>query len=175
MAYLKRTGTRARLAPVAVALLLAASACGGDAGTGSGTGTGDAADVGLPGGDLNMTVPACPFTAEKISEFVGKPMVDEGNCLFGDGKGVGSVTITVSSQLAGSTTYDYQRRTAGESHAKVTDLQKGDRAYIAVDDIKAEAVLISKGGSYTLLMSSLSLEPAAYERALQAMLDAIPS
>ncbi|MDQ7910733.1 hypothetical protein RB614_40180 [Phytohabitans sp. ZYX-F-186] len=161
------------LVPVAVALLFAVAGCGG----GSGAAAGEGSDVDLPvaGGDLGTAVPACPFTAEKVAEIVGKPMVDEGNCLFGDGKGVGSVTITMSSQLAGSTTYDYQRKTADESYATVTDVPKGDRAYIAVDDIKAEAVLVGAGGSYTLIMSSLSLDPPAYERALRTMLDALPA
>ncbi|MFC0532418.1 hypothetical protein [Phytohabitans kaempferiae] len=172
MALLKRIGARAKLVPVAFALLLAVAACDGESGAAAeDAGLGDLPVV----GNLESTVPACPFTAEKISGFVGKPMVDDGNCSFGDGKGVGSVTINLSSQLAGSTTYDYQRKTAGESHAKVTDVQKGDRAYIAVDDIKAEAVLVSKGGSYTIILSSLSLDPAGYERALQAMFDEIPA
>lgn len=158
MVFLKRT-------VVALALTLTLGACGGDE-------PGDESDVdfGL-GGDLSDSVPACPFTADKVSGFVGKPMVDQGNCSFGDGKGVGLVTITVSSQVAGATTYDYQRETAGGSYAKVTDLDKGDRAYIAVDDIKAEAVLVSEGGSYTLILDSLSLDPDGYERALRAMLD----
>ncbi|MDQ7907444.1 hypothetical protein RB614_23275 [Phytohabitans sp. ZYX-F-186] len=127
------------------------------------------------GGDLSTAVPACPFTAEKVSQLVGQPMVDEENCLFGDGKGIASVTITTSSQLAGSGTYDHKRESAGKRYGHVTDVHKGDKAYVAVGDTEAEAVMIREDGSYTLTLSSFSFDKAKYEQTLHAMLDGIPA
>lgn len=162
---------RTKLVFVLLSLALAAAGCAGGSNDSPG-----GPDSGEPGDltKLNTAVPACPFTAAKVSEIVGQPMTDDGNCLFGDGRGVASVTITVSSQLAGSSTYDYKRKQAAETYDKVSDIKKGDSAYVAVDDVKAEAVLISKGGSYTLIMSSFGFEPARYEQSLRAMLDEIP-
>ncbi|MEO3930488.1 hypothetical protein ABGB07_42575 [Micromonosporaceae bacterium B7E4] len=163
---------RVRFAPVALTLLFAVASCGG----GSNSTAGGPSDVEPPvGGDLNTAVPACPFTAEKISQFVGQPMVDKENCLFGDGKGVASVTITMSSQLAGSGTYDYKRESADKRYGDVTDVQKGDKAYISIGETEAEAVMIREDGSYTLTISSFSFDKARYEQVLQAMLDGIPS
>lgn len=156
---LKGIVVRVRFAPVALALLFAVASCGG----GSQTPAEGASDVDLPvGGDLNTAVPACPFTAEKVSQLVGQPMVDEGNCLFGDGKGVASVTITTSSELAGPGTYDYKRESAGKRYGEVTDVQKGDKAYIAVGDIEAEAVMIREDGSYPLTIARFSFDKAKY-------------
>ncbi|WP_020579954.1 hypothetical protein [Actinopolymorpha alba] len=140
---------------------------GGDAGT----------DDDL-GGDLKgaaaETVPGCPFTAAQVSDFVGQPMKDEGNCLFGDGKGVGSVTITMGSQTSGAMTYGYARKQAGEIYEQVVDGDWGDQSYIGVKDIEGQAVVVSKTGSYTVTLSSLSFDPARYERTLRSILDALP-
>ncbi|MEO3927722.1 hypothetical protein ABGB07_28215 [Micromonosporaceae bacterium B7E4] len=163
---------RVKFAPVALAVLFVVASCGG----GSNTTADRPSDVELPvGGDLNTAVPACPFTAAKISQLVGQPMVDKDNCLFGDGKGIASVTITTSSELAGSGTYDHKRESAGKRYGNVTDVQKGDKAYIAAGEIEAEAVMIRDDGSYTLTLASFSFDKAKYEQTLQAMLDGIPS
>jgi hypothetical protein len=164
---------RAKSAPVALALLLAVTGCGSGS---DNPPTGGHPNGDLPiGGDLNTTVPACPFTAQQVSQFVGQSMVDKGDCLFGDGKGVASVTITMSSQLAGSSTFDYKRKDADKRYDKAADVQKGDKAYVAAKELEGEAMLISKGGSYTLTLSSFDFDAAKYEQALRAMLYAIPT
>lgn len=162
---------RARFASVLLLLLLSAAACGGDSGDPSG-GTGSEVDGSVAG--LGTSVPQCPFDAAKVSEVVGQPMTDQGDCLFGDGKGVASLTITRSSELAGSSTFDYQRQQADLLYDKVSDVQKGTKAYLAAKDIRGEAVLISKKGSYTIILSSFSFDVATYERTLRVLLDEIP-
>ncbi|MDG4781045.1 hypothetical protein O7614_15465 [Micromonospora sp. WMMD961] len=119
-------------------------------------------------------VPPCPLTAKQVSTILGQPLTDDGNCLFGDGKGVASVNITTSSPMAGSTTYEYARQRAGETFDAVKDLASGVKAYVAVKDIAGEAVLVSEAGAYTINLSSFArLDPAGYEQALRALLDAI--
>jgi hypothetical protein len=160
------------IAPVLFLVLLAAAGCGGTtAGSpGADAGAGGAADAEA---GVGGTVPGCPFTAAQVSDIIGQPMTDEGNCLFGDGKGVASLTITVSSKTAGATTFAYQRDRAEKVYDRVTDINKGDKAYVAAKDIEAEAVVVSDKGSYTLIMSSFSTDPAAYEQTLRKLLDAI--
>jgi len=164
---------RVKLVPVLLSLLLTTAACGG--GGGSGNPAGPGSNVDNPQSGLGSTVPACPFDAAKASQIVGQPLVDQGSCLFGDGKGVASLNITTSTELAGSTTYDYSHKQAGKTYTKVVDVQKGDRAYIAVKKLQAEAVLISKKGSYTMIMSNFEFDLAKYEQTLRALLDAIPA
>jgi hypothetical protein len=163
------------IAPVLFLVLLAAAGCGGTtAGSpGADAGAGGAADAEAGVGGAGDTVPGCPFTATQVSDIIGQPMTDEGNCLFGDGKGVASLTITVSSKTAGATTFAYQRDRAEKVYDRVTDSNKGDKAYVAAKDIEAEAVVVSDKGSYTLIMSSFSTDPAAYEQTLRKLLDAI--
>jgi hypothetical protein len=160
------------IAPVLFLVLLAAAGCGGTtAGSpGADAGAGGAADAEA---GVGGTVPGCPFTAAQVSDIIGQPMTDEGNCLFGDGKGVASLTITVSSKTAGATTFAYQRDRAEKVYDRVTDINKGDKGYVAAKDIEAEAVVVSDKGSYTLIMSSFSTDPAAYEQTLRKLLDAI--
>lgn len=167
---------RSKFVPALLLLLLAVAGCGGDSENSPGTGTGSNPDGSVAG--LGKAVPSCPFTAAKVSELVGEPMEDQGNCLFGDGKGIASVTITMSSELAGSMTYDYQRKTAVASYDKVTDLDTGGKGYVAAEDIQGEAVRINKNGSYTLILSSFvrfESDPAKYEQTLRALLDALPA
>ncbi|WP_052371901.1 hypothetical protein [Amycolatopsis taiwanensis] len=121
---------------------------------------------GLPG------VPGCPFTEAQVSSLVGQRMKDEGNCLFGDGNGVASVTITMSSADAGQVTYDYQRKLAEETYTRVQDL--GKTGYLAVKDIAGEAVVINGKGAYTVILSSFETDPSGYERTLRAIVDALP-
>ncbi|MFJ6198925.1 hypothetical protein [Micromonospora sp. NPDC092111] len=135
----------------------------------------DAAVDAVGGG--NDVRPQCPFTAAQVSEIIGQPMTDQGNCLFGDGKGVASLTVTTASQTAGAVTYDYQRQQAPKIYREVKDIDKGEKAYLAVKDIEAEAVVVSAAGSYTLILSSferLSADPGAYERTLRTLLDTLP-
>ncbi|MGW5362824.1 hypothetical protein [Actinopolymorpha pittospori] len=146
-------------------------AAGNDAGTDAGN---DAVDGGTGGVAANNDVPPCPFTAAQVTDLVGQPMTDEGNCLFGDGKGVASVTITMASGLAGATTYAYSHDMAGKSFDTVTDLDYGTDSYLAVKDIQAEAVVVSDKGSYTLIMSSFErFDNAGYEQTMRKMLDQI--
>jgi hypothetical protein len=166
---------------VMFALLYGASGCGGghDAGpSGTDTGVGAAADTDAGSGSGNKTVPSCPFTAAQVSDLIGQPMTDEGNCLFGDGKGVASLTVTVASELAGSATYNYQRQQAEQTYREVKDIDKGDKGYLAVKDIGGEAVVVGDAGSYTLILDSferLSASPGGYEQTLRKLLDALPA
>ncbi|OKI67391.1 hypothetical protein A6A27_23075 [Micromonospora sp. CB01531] len=157
----------ALLVPAACDSSADSSASGGaDAGSGVDAGSDDL-------GKLADSVPTCPFTADRVSELLGKPMKDQGNCAFGDGNGVASLTITMASEFAGATTYDYQHEQAGEQYDKVVDL--GDRSYLAAKDIAGEAVVVSPKGSYTMIMSSFSMDVATYEQKLRQLLDALPA
>ncbi|GIJ22469.1 hypothetical protein [Micromonospora lutea] len=135
------------------------------------------ADLDLPADGAGAEAPACPFSATQISELVGQPMVDDGNCSFGDGKGVAVLTVTTASRVAGETTYDYQREQAAQTYQTVTDLDDGGKGYLAVKDIGAEAVLVGNVGSFTVTLSSferLGAQPDGYEQALRRLLDALP-
>lgn len=163
------------LAPLLLLTLVGPAACDNSADAPASTQAGADTGSNPDAGTANNTVPACPFTAAQVSDIVGRPMVDEGNCLFGDGKGVASLTITMASQLAAATTYDYQHEQAGKQYDRVVDLDRGDKSYLATKDIAGEAVVISVKGAYTLIMSSFSMDPAGYEQKLRRLLDAIPS
>ncbi|MGC5379234.1 hypothetical protein ACPXB1_12235 [Micromonospora sp. DT68] len=158
-------------------LLIPLVACGpddsGDADPAAGAGVEVDGDADLP----NVSRPACPFSAAQVSDLVGQPMEDQGNCLFGDGKGVASLTITTASPLAGESTYDYQRKNATQVYREVKDVDKGRKAYLAVKDIEGEAVVVSDKGTYTVIMSSfqaISASPGGYEPTLRKVLDALP-
>ncbi|MEG3636538.1 hypothetical protein [Micromonospora palythoicola] len=134
-------------------------------------------DLDLPADGAGNQTPACPFTAAQVSELVGQSMVDDGNCSFGDGKGVAALSVTTASQLAGETTYDFQRQQAEQSYQTVTDLDGDGKGYLAVKDIGAEAVLVGGAGSFTVTLSSferLGAEPDGYAQALRRLLDALP-
>jgi hypothetical protein len=163
------------LAPLLLLALVGPAACDSSADAPASKQAGADTASGRDAGTANTAVPACPFTAAQVSDIVGRPMVDEGNCLFGDGKGVASLTITMASQLAGTTTYDYAHEQAGKQYGRVVDLDRGDQSYLATKDIAGEAVVISAKGTYTLIMSSFSIDPAGYEQKLRRLLDAIPS
>ncbi|WP_433280541.1 hypothetical protein [Micromonospora sp. CA-244673] len=185
-----RTGTRpstaraARLGllPLLLLALLAPAACddagdtptagpaGVDADAGDDTTGGD--DAADPAGTVR---PPCPFTATQVSDLLGQPMRDEGSCLFGDGKGVASLTVTTASATAGRATFDYQHEQAGKRYGRVVDLDRGDQSYLAAKDVTGEAVLISDKGAYTLTLSSLGTDVAGYEQTLRRLLEAIPA
>ncbi|TDC38614.1 hypothetical protein E1211_06750 [Micromonospora sp. 15K316] len=133
----------------------------------------DGADV-ADGGDASP--PKCPFNAAQASELVGQPLVDQGNCLFGDGQGVAALTITTASRTAGEATYDYQRRQADQTYQKVTDLDQGGKGYVAVKDIEGQAVLIADAGTFTITMSSFQRlgGPDGYEQTLRRVIEALP-
>ncbi|MEV4711208.1 hypothetical protein [Micromonospora sp. NPDC049374] len=134
-------------------------------------------DLDLPADGAGSEAPPCPFSAAQISELVGQSMVDDGNCSFGDGKGVAALSVTTASQLAGETTYDYQRQQAEQTYQTVTDLDGDGKGYLAVKDIGAEAVLVGGTGSFTVTLSSferLGAQPDGYEQALRRLLDALP-
>ncbi|MEU8257182.1 hypothetical protein AB0C06_23280 [Micromonospora inaquosa] len=175
---------RRLIAPLWCSLLLfPLVACGPDntGGSDPAAGVGVDADTDTDtdaGGDLpNVSRPACPFDAAKVSDLVGQPMQDQGNCLFGDGNGVASLTITTASPLAGESTYAYQRDQATQVYREVKDVDKGRKAYLAVKDIEGEAVVVSDKGSYTVILSSferLGAKSGGYESTLRAVLDALP-
>ncbi|MBY8875660.1 hypothetical protein K7640_27905 [Micromonospora sp. PLK6-60] len=165
---------RRRLAPLLLLALLVPAACAGP--TDTPAGDRDAAVDSDGGGDAPAAPPpACPFTAEQASELAGLALTDQGNCLFGDGRGVASLTITTASRLAGEATWDYQHEQAGKRYERVTDVDRGVRAYVAAKDIEGEAVMITEKGSYTVTMSSFSTDVAGYEQRLRRLLEAIPS
>ena len=103
-------------------------------------------------------------------------MTDDGNCLFGDGKGVASLTITMASKSTGSATFDFVRDQAVERYGEVKDGDMADQAYLAVKDIEAEAVVVSDKGTYTVILSSFerfSSSPGSYEQTLRRILATI--
>ncbi|WP_213456917.1 hypothetical protein [Rhizomonospora bruguierae] len=166
------------LAVLALAGCGGTGSAGGDAGPDAGLGIED-----LVGGDADVGPdagpPPCPFTAATASELVGEKLVDSGPCVFGDGKGVAGLTVTMSSSFAAEVTYDYQRNLAGETFDTVTDLNEGGKGYLAVKDIGAEAVLIGKAGAYTLNLSNFehlgsNPTPAAYDPVMRKLLAALP-
>ncbi|MFJ8580986.1 hypothetical protein [Micromonospora sp. NPDC093277] len=163
------------LAPLAGLILFTVTACGGAAGESndSGSSSDDSSIAGAGDGVAGETVPKCPFTAEQVTELVGRAMHDDGPCLWRDGEGVALVTITMSTGSTGALTYDYQRNNAGETFKRVTELQDVDQGYIAVKDIEAETVAISKAGAYTMNLSSFDWDLDKYEQTSRAMLDKI--
>ncbi|WP_341720124.1 hypothetical protein QQG74_10610 [Micromonospora sp. FIMYZ51] len=138
----------------------------------------DDTDLDLPADGADAVRPDCPFTADQIADLVGQPMVDQGNCSFGDGNGVALATVTTASRLAGETTYDYQRQQADELYQQVTELDGGGKGYLAVKELGAEAVVINDAGSFTVTLSSfqrLGAEPDGYQQAMRRLLDALPN
>jgi hypothetical protein len=167
---------RRLIGPVICLALLGAAGCGGTASDTTGSSAAQAGADGGAGDAAAEAVPKCPLSAAQVSEIVGQDLKDQGNCLFGDG--IASVTITMASKTAGATTFDYQRKQAGEQYDRVTDLDKGDQAYLAAKDIQAEAVIVSGKGSYTVIMNGFvrfESDPARYEQALRKLLDSIPA
>ncbi|MEU6204876.1 hypothetical protein ABZ814_14985 [Micromonospora musae] len=120
--------------------------------------------------------PKCPFNAAQVSELVGQPMVDQGNCLFGDGNGVATLAITTASSTAGEMTYDYQRQQAEQIYQRVSDIDQGGKGYVAVKDIEGQAVLIADRGTFTITMSSFQRlgGPEGYEQTLRRMIGTLP-
>jgi hypothetical protein len=166
---------RMKTTALACLVLLAAVGCGSDPDATDGNESADRT-VETQDGDhaLGDVVPPCPFTAEQVSDAVGQPMVDEGDCLFGDGKGVASLTVTTTSEDTGAMTYDYSREQAGASYDEVTELATGAKGYIAVKGVGGEAIVLIPAGAYTLTMSSFSaLDPGGYEQVLTELTDAI--
>ncbi|MET8908768.1 hypothetical protein [Micromonospora sp. NPDC004551] len=184
-----RTGTRPRTSraarlgvlPLLLLALLGPAACddAGDTPTAGTAGVdadaGDDAAGADDAGAVNSVRPPCPFTAAQVSDLLEQPMRDEGNCLFGDGKGVASLTVTTASTLAGRATFDYEHEQAGKRYERVVDLDLGDQSYLAAKDVAGEAVLISDKGAYTLTLSSIGADVAGYEQTLRRLLDAIPA
>jgi hypothetical protein len=163
--------------PLMLAALLMVAGCGGadSAALGADGTDGDAGiDVGFDIG--NGEVPACPFTAAQASDLIGQPLIDEGNCLFGDGKGVASLTVTMASETAGLMTYDYQRKQADDIYTQVSDIDVGGQGYLAIKDIGAEVVVVRRSGSYTMTLSSFERLGSSdgYEPVLRKLVDALP-
>ncbi|MCW0215837.1 MAG: hypothetical protein OJJ54_21000 [Pseudonocardia sp.] len=122
----------------------------------------------------SSAVPACPFTAEKVTELLGQPMEDQGNCLFGDGKGVASLTVETHSASSTEVVYDYSRDTATRTYTAVHDIDRGKKGYLAYKDTGAEAIVIGAEGGFTLYLSSFEqFEGASYEPAMLKVVDAL--
>ncbi|MFG1739048.1 hypothetical protein ACGFLT_13560 [Micromonospora chalcea] len=168
---------RARLAlPLVLLALLAPAGCDAAGGDPLDPTAADVAEDADPdAGAMGGVKPPCPFTAAQVSEIVGQSMRDDGNCLFGDGKGVASLAVTTASPAAGKMTYEYQYDQAGKQYEKVVDLDRGEQGYLAVKDISGEAVLIDGKGTYTVTISSFGGGTAGNEKILRRALDAIPA
>ncbi|MFI7250657.1 hypothetical protein [Micromonospora chalcea] len=168
---------RARLAlPLVLLALLAPAGCdsGGDVLDGGSADTVAGEDGGDTGaGAVDDVRPPCPFTAAQVSELVDRKLRDEGNCSFGDG--IAQLAVTTASATAGKATYDYQHEQAGQQYEKVVDLDRGERGYLAVKDVRGEAVLIDGKGTYTVTISSFGGGTAGNEQILRRTLDAIPA
>ncbi|MBF5029224.1 hypothetical protein IRY44_05650 [Micromonospora sp. ANENR4] len=162
--------------PLLLLALLAPAGCdsgGGivDVGSADTAADGDGGDP--DAGAVDDVRPPCPFTAAQVSELVDRKLRDEGNCSFGDG--VAQLAVTTASATAGKATYDYQYDQAGQQYEKIVDLDRGERGYLAVKDVRGEAVLIDGKGTYTVTISSFEGGTAGNEQILRRTLDAIPA
>ncbi|MGV9371406.1 hypothetical protein [Micromonospora tulbaghiae] len=167
---------RGLILPLLLLALLAPAGC--DSGDGIVDGGPADSAAGGDGGDVDAGAvgdvrPPCPFTAAQVSELVDRKLRDEGNCSFGDG--IAQLAVTTASATAGKATYDYQYDQAGQQYEKVVDLDRGERGYLAVKDIRGEAVLIEGKGTYTVTISSFGGGTAGNEQILRRTLDAIPA
>jgi hypothetical protein len=150
--------------------LLVSGGCGGDDAAPSDSGQADSQD----GGDAGQgtTVPECPLTEAQVTDVIGQPMTDQSNCLFGDGKGVASLSITMASESTGAATLDTLRESAEGRYDSIEDLGDGS-GYVAVGELGGEAVSITQAGSFTLTMSSFErFDPSGYDETLRALVDA---
>lgn len=158
--------------PLMLIAVLAAGACGAESAPEGGN------QVEQQGSDdsigLNTQAPPCPFTADQVTDLIGQEMKDEGVCLFGDGRGVASLTVTAASQAAGMATYAYQREQASMRFGTVTDLGTGDRSYMGSKDVTGEAVVLSRKGAYTLTLNSFSKDTGWYAETLRKLASALP-
>ncbi|WBC08108.1 hypothetical protein [Micromonospora sp. WMMA1947] len=167
---------RARLAlPLLLLALLAPAGCdsGGIVDSGSADTAADEDGGDTDAGAVGDVRPPCPFTAAQVAELVDRKLRDEGNCSFGDG--IAQLAVTTASAAAGKATYDYQHDQAGQQYEKVVDLDRGERGYLAVKDVRGEAVLIDGKGTYTVTISSFEGGTAGNEQILRRVLDAIPA
>ena len=167
---------RGLILPLLLLALLAPAGC--DSGDGIVDGGPADSAAGGDGGDVDAGAvgdvrPPCPFTAAQVSELVDRKLRDEGNCSFGDG--IAQLAVTTASATAGKATYDYQYDQAGQQYEKVVDLDRGERGYLAVKDVRGEAVLIDGRGTYTVTISSFGGGTAGNEQILRRALDAIPA
>jgi len=151
-------------------ILLVSGGCGGDDASPD-SGQADSQD----GGDAGQgtAVPECPLTADQVTDIIGQPMTDQSNCLFGDGKGVASLTITMASESTGAATLDTLRESAEGRYDSIEDLGGDGSGYVAVGELGGEAVSITQAGSFTLTMSSFErFDPSGYDETLRALVDA---
>jgi len=126
------------------------------------------------GGDAGQgtAVPECPLTEDQVTDIIGQPMTDQSNCLFGDGKGVASLTITMASESTGAATLDTLRESAEGRYDSIEDLGGDGSGYVAVGELGGEAVSITEAGSFTLTMSSFErFDPSGYDETLRALVD----
>ncbi|MEU8262172.1 hypothetical protein AB0C02_16280 [Micromonospora sp. NPDC048999] len=165
---------RRAFAPFAGLILFAVAACGSTAPESNNSPSdGSLTDEAGGNGVANETVPECPFTAAQVSELVGQEMHDDGPCLWRDREGIAFVTITMATSSSGALTYDYQRKNAEDTFKRVTDLQDVDKGYLAVKDIEAETVVITKAGNYNMNLHNFDWDPGKYEQTSREMLDKI--
>jgi hypothetical protein len=162
----------AMTAAVVGVIMFGLAGCGGDA-----TGP-DSSDVDIdlrPREGAGVPPPSCPFTAAQASKLAGQPLHEDGNCLFRGRDAVGIVEVHMASRGAGQTTFDYTRQLAKDRPMRVADLGVGDQSYLAVAELEAEAVVINRLGSYTILLGSLDAGEPGYERILRDMAAALPN
>ncbi|GAA1855626.1 hypothetical protein GCM10009836_39690 [Pseudonocardia ailaonensis] len=179
--------SRNKIIGIAVAAVVAVGALAGGGyallgGHGGGSATTSAASAAAPADGASTLVTggaavdnSCPFTADQVAALVGQPMVDKGTCLFGDGKGVAQLSVTVASATATQATLGYSRDKADSVYTSVTDIDGG---YLAWKELGAEAVVVGPTRGFTVTMSSFSSmsasDGAGYEGALHAVVAALP-
>jgi len=176
---------RGRLAVtiVSVALVVAfVGACGGggdDGGFLAGVSTttkakaddsGNAGDDGAASGEPLGAIPGgCPIDSAKVSEIVGRDLPEDpaSPCRFSDG--VAQVEVTVQ----GTGLFEARKSETEKMFKSVKSLGRGDRGYMATDELRAEAYVEKGKTSLTVTLSSFELDSAGYTRAALGIVDAV--
>lgn len=172
---------RRLLAGAVVSLVLMTTACGGDADpvapegadTGAGSESTDQGDEtsGLTGTD----VPECPFDTDEINTLTGITLNEDpdATCLWRNESGSGLVNATMASQVAVSLTYDYSLETAGQRGDSVEELDGVALGFTASGELRAQAVLVTDLGGYTVTVNSLAGTPEENQTLIRALADHI--
>ncbi|HYY12723.1 MAG TPA: hypothetical protein VE781_17430 [Kineosporiaceae bacterium] len=120
---------------------------------------------------INTQRPPCPFTAEQVTGIVGKAMRQDVECDFRGPNGVGIVSV----DRHASNYCDIDRDQAVKLYKTVTDLPRGENAFIAARELEGEACVTATAGSFHVSISDFSSSPAETERLVRALVDAIPA
>jgi Tfp pilus assembly protein PilW len=106
---------------------------------------------------------------------IGQPMVDSGDCLFGDGRGVAQLAVSASSASSAEAVYETGRRSADNQYLQVDELDTGDKGYIAYKNTSAQAMVITPKGGFTITMSGFEQwDGFQYEQPIRNVISALP-